>query len=315
MGRISTKGTRFLKESRGQRRRVLSLSGTYNESGYALATLMLIAAFLLIAITAGLPDIKTQAKREKELELQFRAMQYVRAIQAYNRKFPNQWPTSIDALMNTNNVRFLRKKWKDPMTKDGGWRFIHLGPNGVVIDSQTTFKGANAPSATGTSTPAGMQTPAGTITPFGNQPTGQNPSSMTGFSLGSGSSTGGLSSLSATQLSNLPIVGVASLSTDQSLMSCNGYDHYNEWEYIALPQGRYAGTGCYEGIPITMLLPPGSAPGQAVPGFGTTQPTTPTQGPATAPTSQTPFGGLQPQTTNPPTSMFGTPRSQKRDRQ
>ncbi len=261
------------------------------QSGYALATLMLFAAFLLIAMSAALPNFKTEAKREKELELEFRAMEYVRAIQAYNRKFPNQWPTSIDALMNTNNVRFLRKKFADPMTKDGNWRFIHLGPTGTVIDSQVTYKPTNLPSPTGTSTPAGTQ-----------QASPGPSSGVSGFSLSSATNPSAPSSLSPTEISNLPIVGIASRSTAEALMNCNGYNHYNEWEFIALPQGRYGGTGCYQGVPITMLLPPGAVAGQPAPTFGSTPTgtTTPVTSPTQPPSAQQPFGGLQPPNPNPP---------------
>jgi|GEM_PF-1038161 len=286
MGRTSRVASNILEQNRYDPFRPSPHAVRHrSESGFALATLMLFAALLLIAIAVALPDLKTQTKREKELEMQFRAMQYVRAIQAYNRKFPNQWPTSIDALMNTNNIRFLRKKWKDPMTKEGEWRFIHLGPNGAVIDSQITIAAPNAPSATGTSVPAGTQpTSAGT----------QNP---TGFSLSSGTSTGlAASPLSTTQVSNLPIVGVASRSKDQAIMTCNGYDHYNQMEYIALPQGRYAGTGCYLGVPVAMLQPLGALPGQPVPG---TNPMGSSPGLSSTPAS-TPMGTVPPPTGTPP---------------
>jgi type II secretory pathway pseudopilin PulG len=249
------------------------------ESGYALATLMLVAALLLIAISVAVPDLKTQSKREKELELQFRAMQYVRAIQAYNRKFSNQWPTSVDALMNTNNIRFLRRKWADPMTKDGQWRFIHLGPNGAIIDSKIGLPTANAPSATGTSTPLGTPT----TTPGSSSPTGFSPDT------GSRSRSADTSTFSTTEISNLPIVGVASKSTDQAIAVCNGFTHYNEWEYIALPQGRFAGTGCYKGVPIVLFSQSGVFPGQlgagqgAGIGTGSTFPSGGTQQPLTSP--------------------------------
>jgi type II secretory pathway pseudopilin PulG len=262
-----------------------------SESGFALATLMVLATFLLIAIAVALPDLKTQSKREKELEMQFRAVQYLRAIQAYNRKFPNQWPTSVDALMNTSNVRFLRKRWKDPLTKDGEWRFIHLGPNGAVLDSQLTVQAPSAPSATGTSVAAGTQS-------MTNRPQGPGM-----FSQGQGTTAAGsgASSLSTTQLSNLPIVGVASQSTEQALMECEGYNHYNEMEYIAMPGGRMGGSGCYLGIPVVLLVPPGQPSGQpapgttSVPGAGTTSPgtgTSPTSQPLRTSPGMTPFGNL-----------------------
>ncbi|MBZ5537134.1 MAG: type II secretion system GspH family protein [Acidobacteriia bacterium] len=292
--------TRFTRgDGNAEHSRILALRTDpgRSESGFALASLMIFATFLLIAIAVSLPDLKTQSKREKELEMQFRAVQYLRAIQAYNRKFPNQWPTSLDALMNTNNVRFLRKKWKDPLTKDGEWRFIHLGPNGAVLDSQLTVVAPNAPSATGTSVAAGTQS----IT---NRPAGTGM-----FSPGQGTTSigTGSSSLSATQLSNLPIVGVASQSTEQALMECGGYDHYNQMEYIVLPGGRMAGSGCYLGVSVALLLPPGQAAGQPPPGT-TSAPGQTTPGAVTTP----------PRTGSPPTSQppgmtpFGNPPSRKK---
>lgn len=256
---------------------------------------MIFATFLLIAIAVALPDLKTQSKRERELEMQFRAVQYLRAIQAYNRKFPNQWPTSVDALMNTNNVRFLRKRWKDPLTKDGEWRFIHLGPNGAVIDSQLTVQAPNAPSATGTSVAAGTQS----IT---NRPPGPGT-----FSLGQGTTSpgSGASSLSTTQLSNFPIVGVASQSTEQALMECGGYDHYNEMEYIAMPGGRMSGSGCYLGVSVALLVPLGQPPGQPVPG------TTSVPGAGTTPTGTGAPPSSQPSPTSPGMTPFGTPPPRK----
>jgi hypothetical protein len=286
--------------------RPTTLDRSRPESGFALASLMIFAAFLLIAIAVALPDLKTQAKRERELEMQFRAMQYVRAIQAYNRKFPNQWPTSVDALMNTNKIRFLRKKWTDPLTKDGDWRFIHLGPNGAVIDSQLLVKAPSAPSATGTSVAAGTQS----IT--------SNPGGPSTFSLGQGTTpaAAGTSSLSSTQLSNLPVVGVASLSTEQALMECGGVDHYNQMEYIALPGGRMGGSGCYHGVPVTAILPFGMPPGQAAPGASpiTGQPGSATSLPGsgtTAPGTSTP-PSPQPAPTGQGMTPFGTPPPRKK---
>jgi hypothetical protein len=197
--------------------------------------------------------------------------------------------------MNTNNVRFLRKRWKDPLTKDGEWRFIHLGPNGAVIDSQLTVQAPSAPSATGTSVAAGTQS-------FTNRP----PAPGT-FSLGQGTTSAGsgTSSLSTTQLSNLPIVGVASQSTEQALMECGGYDHYNEMEYIALPGGRMSGSGCYLGVSVALLVPLGQPPGQPVPG------TTSVPGAGTTPTGTGAPPSSRPAPTSPGMTPFGTPPTRK----
>lgn len=95
------------------------------EQGYILITLLLFVALLAIAMTALAPVISQQIKRDREEELIHRGVQYSRAIQHYVKKF-GRYPTRIEDLENTNNVRFLRKRYKDPITgKD--FRILHLG--------------------------------------------------------------------------------------------------------------------------------------------------------------------------------------------
>src|SRR5258708_21620011 len=53
--------------------------------------------------------------REKEEYLVFRGKQYVHAIGLFQRKFANAYPPNVDVLVEQ---RFLRKKFKDPITND-----------------------------------------------------------------------------------------------------------------------------------------------------------------------------------------------------
>ena len=55
-------------------------------------------------------------------------MQYRRAIQLYYRKF-HAYPPNVDALVKTNNIRFLRKKYIDPITGKDDWKPIMFGQN------------------------------------------------------------------------------------------------------------------------------------------------------------------------------------------
>jgi hypothetical protein len=65
-------------------------------------------------MTVAMPVWRHQAQREKEEELVFRGEQWVRAIQLYQRKNgPGVFPPSLDVLVQG---RFVRKKWKDPIT-------------------------------------------------------------------------------------------------------------------------------------------------------------------------------------------------------
>ena len=93
--------------------------------GYVLITLILFVALLAIGLTALAPVITQQIKRDREEELIHRGTQYSRAIKHYMKKF-NSYPVSIEALEKTNEVRFLRKRYKDPITgKD--FKLLHQG--------------------------------------------------------------------------------------------------------------------------------------------------------------------------------------------
>src|SRR5947209_17508001 len=96
------------------------------ESGYALLIILIMVTLLSIALAAAVPAIKTQIRREQEIELEHRGNEYVKAIQKYYHKF-GRYPANIEQLENTNNLRFLRKRYKDPLTGKDDWRIIHLG--------------------------------------------------------------------------------------------------------------------------------------------------------------------------------------------
>src|SRR5579872_4463184 len=86
-----------------------------NQQGYIFLAIMLMMTLMLIALTAEAPRIAQQIKRAREEELVHRAQDYVGAIGKYYRKF-NTYPVSLDQLEKANNLRFLRKRYKDPMT-------------------------------------------------------------------------------------------------------------------------------------------------------------------------------------------------------
>jgi hypothetical protein len=103
------------------------------ESGYALLLILAMAAVVAITLYTQLPRVAFEAQRDKEQMLIDRGEQYSRAIQLFVHKF-NRFPASIEELENTNNIRFLRRRYIDPMTKKE-WRFLHAGPGGVITDS------------------------------------------------------------------------------------------------------------------------------------------------------------------------------------
>ena len=86
-----------------------------NQLGYAMAALLVAMSIMAIMMTVVMPVWKHTAQREKEEELVFRGRQYVHAIGLFQRKYANAYPPNIDALVEQ---RFLRKKFKDPITND-----------------------------------------------------------------------------------------------------------------------------------------------------------------------------------------------------
>src|SRR5438874_8287534 len=85
------------------------------EAGYLLLALLIMAAIMVIAAAAVAPRVAQEIRRQREEELIHRGTQYARAIRRYYKKF-GRYPTSLDQLENTNNVRFLRKRYTDPIT-------------------------------------------------------------------------------------------------------------------------------------------------------------------------------------------------------
>ena len=96
------------------------------EQGYLLMGLLFLTALLLIGLALAAPEVAKDIQRQKEAETIHRANQYKRAIQLYYRKNGN-YPMSMDQLKETNQIKFLRQEYIDPMTGKKDWKILHLG--------------------------------------------------------------------------------------------------------------------------------------------------------------------------------------------
>jgi hypothetical protein len=105
------------------------------ERGYALLMITLLGAFLAISLYLELPVAAFESKRMKEQLLMDRGHEYVQAIRLYYRRF-HTFPASMDQLEDTNNMRFIRRRYKDPITGESEWRLLHVGPGGLLTDSK-----------------------------------------------------------------------------------------------------------------------------------------------------------------------------------
>jgi len=204
-----------------------------------MMALTLAAALILIALTAGLPALSAELRREREQELIHRGAQYQRAIRNYYRKF-GAYPTSLDQLEDSNHLRFLRKRYKDPMT-GGDFRLLHLGeiklslqPPGTAsadASNQNATQASSSDAAPSDSQPSALSSP---FTSIANGPT-----------IGGG-----------------PIAGVASTSDQQSLHVFDNKNRYKEWQFIFVPVLDRGGLPSrpYDGMPAFVV---GQAPNAA----------------------------------------------------
>lgn len=170
------------------------------ESGYALVALVATVAVMLILMSAAAPYWKYLMKNDAEEELLFRGGEIADAIVRYQRKNGNALPSSLEVLVKQH---YLRREYKDPMTKAGKWRLLRPG--------DALLPGIPGLPATAGQAGAGGAAPTTTTTTT-------RPSAFSQPSQGLGS--GGFQ-------------GVATTSTEKSLRVFNGRSKYNEWLFVA----------------------------------------------------------------------------------
>jgi type II secretory pathway pseudopilin PulG len=187
----------------------LAGQGEINQRGYAMAALIVGLAVMAVLMTAAMPVWKHAAQREKEEELVFRGEQIAHAIGMFQRKTANAYPPSLDLLVQQ---KFLRKKYKDPITDDD---FVPLSQAQQAGQQATQPGQQSAPGQQG----RGQQQPAQAGAPGAAAAPGQ-----------AAGVAGG-------------IIGVTSKSTDESIRLYKGRSHYNEWAFIYTPPAQAPGGG------------------------------------------------------------------------
>ena len=247
-----------------------------------MAALLVAMSIMAVMMTVAMPVWKQIATREKEEELVFRGEQYARAIGLFQRKFANSAPPNLDVLVEQ---RFLRKKYKDPITNDD-FALVLQAPS-APGSMPGGGRGAATPGGASPLGPAGGAATAGRGggfgapggnppggNPAGGNPSGANPLSanpagglsragfggrngapggVTGSILGGGSGgvTGG-------------IMGVTSKSKAESIRLYKGRSHYNEWQFVHVQQTQIPGGGV-PGAPAPGGRGRGGGPGQPTP--------------------------------------------------
>lgn len=243
------------------------------ESGYVLLAVMLTLTLMLIALSVEAPRIAQQIKRDKEEEMIHRGKDYATAVKRFVHKNGGRYPASIEQLENTNHIRFLRKKYVDPMTGESDWKMVHVGEAQINIPApnpglsggggQNPGLGGGTPGAPGTNPPPGPP-PSGLAQP-------QNP--LTGQQPNQSGSTGQLGTLNTSGIGNGQtvgggqIMGVASVSKRHSIKEFNDKDEYDQWYFVYdLRLEQSGGTGVTVAAPRAGGTTTGSSGASGTPG-------------------------------------------------
>jgi len=250
---------------------VLSLykSQRRGERGYILLTLLLIVSLMIIATAVIVPSIAFEIRREREMELVHRGVQYTRAIRLFSKR-NGRYPSRPEELLGQQDVRYIRKLYKDPITgKD--FRLLHLGdiqpttnpnapgtqsaanseaaadPTSQNSDQANPGQSALSPPGDPSANPAVAPPPPppdpsqGPVVNFGqsNARFASQPGGATGF--GTAASAFSSPAFSSAPSGDGPqpgllIFGVASTSKAHSIRAFDHKEHYNEWWFFYDPR-------------------------------------------------------------------------------
>ena len=228
-----------------------------SEGGYMLLVLMIAVAVLVIGLTQAAYNYKRMILRDREVEMIHRGEQYERAIKRFYRK-TGRYPISIDQLENFNKVRFLRKRYKDPMSPDGEWKLVRptdiritatgISSATVNVNGDKQGEGADAASGSGDNSGSSNDSTSGSSPSTGSSFGGNSGTSGTtgtstftgttvsgGTQSGSGSLLGGSSPTNGQVLGGGDVYGVVSKSKKEGIHSFGDKSKYSEWFFIYVP--------------------------------------------------------------------------------
>lgn len=216
-----------------------------------LLFLMVAVAVLTITMLGVARNFRRGIQRDREVEMIHRGEQYARAVRRYYHKF-GSYPVSIEQLQSSNNLRFLRKKYKDPTSPDGEWKLVHptdikLKAGGGLTPAAGTVTGTATanPGDTGTNASSINQNTTSTNqntkgSAFGANGTGSpsNAAQDTGGPEGGVGGTGGAGTngnAANSVLGGGPLLGVVSKQTTEGIHSFGDKSKYSEWFFIYDP--------------------------------------------------------------------------------
>lgn len=269
------------------------------QGGYVLLIILLALALLMIGMLAVAPSITTQIKRDREQEMIHRGQQYAIAVKRYYKKF-GRYPVKLEDLENSNNMRFLRRAYKNPTDPKGAWRLLHLGEVKTVLKMPGVAGGQPVGTPAG-ALGAGALGAAGALggvvqqpTAFGAQPSSSPQPGQADQAGEPGQPAGGTTAAAGTTtggpqvFGGAPIVGVAGTVEKPSIIAWHDKTTYKDWEFFYDPRlDTAAAAGALGTNPAAATganpnpgQPTGATPNPMMgPGPGQPPPMPPDQGP------------------------------------
>jgi hypothetical protein len=239
-----------------------------SEEGYLLVWVIFMLAVFTLWLSVAVPRAAKEIQRDRELETLNRGKQYTRAVQLYYRKF-HAYPPNANALVNTNDIHFLRKKYIDPITNKDDWKPIRFGqaktqamgffgqPIAGAGSAGGSVMAGTGPSGNGGLGGSPLNSPTGgsafggsSIFGSSNMPGSTGTSTATGTNAAAGaaavngstratgpsdsSSTSAFGSNNQT-FGGVGIIGFSPASTKSSIFIFKKKQRYNEWEFVYDP--------------------------------------------------------------------------------
>jgi type II secretory pathway pseudopilin PulG len=227
-----------------------------SEDGYILIWVIFLLVIFTLALSVAVPRMAKEIQLDRERETMARGKQYSRAIQLYYRKF-HAYPPNVDALVKTTEIRFLRKKYIDPMTGKDDWKPILFGQNKVptamgffgqpLPGSASTIAGVGPSGGNGingATSIGGAGSSTGSSSLFAPTDTGTNPSTTptapgaTPGATGTAGATGTPGSdagVAGQSFGGAGIIGFEPASPKSAILIYKKKTHYNEWEFVYDP--------------------------------------------------------------------------------
>ena len=245
-----------------------------DEQGYLLLGLVIVLFLLALFATLAAPAVARDLERDREIESEHRAQQYVRAIQIFYRK-NHAYPNSVEQLLGGGTQgsvtsgagtqqHYLRRQYKDPLTGDD-FRLIHLGQQktevkGFFGEPLEGFAQGSLGTIAGQASSGQSGSNVNGSTPSRNVGNGFSVGSSASGSVGSGigvattatgsspnipgtgsgatdtNSTLGGTSATSFQGSKGQIVGVGSNKSGAGIVEWNSSANIEDWEFLYDPR-------------------------------------------------------------------------------